>query len=117
MALLAYCWCEGVHVLQGFTNFCQPLHSLLCAIQALAWVDHLQHATLSEQPMSKVDCSKHKVQQEQQQHLVQDLVFECATLQIFGDNVGRHGRLGSDFSICRSWLVMTIPNICHYVPV
>lgn len=45
MALLAYCWCEGVHVLQRFTNLGQPLHSDLRAVQALAGIDHLQHAT------------------------------------------------------------------------
>ena len=45
MGLLAYCWCEGVHVLQRFTNCDQPLHSYLSAVQALAWIDHLQHAT------------------------------------------------------------------------
>lgn len=59
----------------------------------------------------------HQEQQQQQQNLVQHFIFEGATLQVFSDNVGSHGWLGSDFSICRSWLVMTITNVFHYVPV
>ena len=50
------------------------------------------------------------------QHLHQDLVFERATLQVLGDNVSGHRRLGSDFSISRSRFVVTIANIFHYVP-
>ena len=33
-----------MHVVQGISNLSQPLHSLFCAVQALAWVDHLQQA-------------------------------------------------------------------------
>ena len=59
----------------------------------------------------------HQERQQQQQNLVQHFIFEGTTLQVFSDNVGSHGWLGSDFSICRSWLVMTITNVFHYVPV
>ena len=81
----------------------------VCTHAQMAAYRHVKSATVGKKGVHQ--------EQQQQQNLVQHFVFEGATLQVFSDNVGSHGWLGSDFSICRSWFVMTVTNIFHYVPV
>lgn len=51
------------------------------------------------------------------QHLVQNFVSKCATLQVFCDNICCHCWLGSHFSIGWSWLIMPITDVINYIPV